>query len=807
MSELPPQTTVTNIPPSASRVFRAGSSPILSNYSANAPRYEVAGNGTLLIDMEVGDVLTLINQEGGQPCELFSTGKNSVQNTQAMFGQSVKKGAKGVHDILFGNSSAGPNFNISHQSFGARRVRQFLEKSNIDLEATDILQFFDNSTRAGEKIKLLAHEAGSVLIAAPGSVMDFEAQDTTTPIEVVITRVKKSSMVHADIINELANPLDSFRIKARTARAFIVKAGQYIQITDVAGRQCTDFQAFSQRKVDAGVHLGLDATITRSLLGLTTPIPGLPSKAFDLEMEPLVEVIQDTCGRHDAFMTACNSRYYDDMGYPGHVNCTDNFNKELSQFDIGARKGWEALNYFYNTNIDDQNQIYFDEPWSRPGDYVLLRALTDIICVSSACPCDIDAANGWDPTDIHVMTYDEKELFSKAIAFRKTPDAGVEMTKQTAFHSSFSAMTRDFGEYNGYWLANKFNNSGPLDEYWACRQKVAVMDLSPLRKFEITGPDAEALMQYCLTRNMRKLSTGQVVYTPVCYEHGGMIDDGTVFRLGQDNFRWIGGVDFSGIWMREQAEKLGLDAFVRSSTDQMHNIALQGPNSRDLLKEIIWTAPNQSEIGELQWFNFAVGRIHEFAGPPVVVSRTGYSGELGYEIFCHPKDAEFVFKAVWDAGQKHGLKPLGLEALDMLRIEAGLVFANYEFCDQTDPFEAGIGFTVPLKTKEDDFIGKQALIERKAHPRRKLVGLEIASREVIANGDSIHIGRAKIGEITSSVRSPILKTNIALARVDITHSGIDTQVEIGKLDGQQKRIPAQIVNFPHYDPKKQRPRS
>lgn len=520
-----------------------------------------------------------------------------------------------------------------------------------------------------------------------------------------------------------------------------------------------------------------------------------------------MEIVQDTVGRHDAFATACNSRYYDDMGYPGHVNCTENFNDALAPFGIAPRKGWEALNYFYNTNVDHHNQLYLDEPWSRPGDYVLMRALTDLVCVSSSCPDDIDAANGWDPTDIHVRTYSDKETFSRAVAIRMTPDAEPEMTKETAFHPRFSGLTRNHVEYRGYWLPNRFNNEGPIEEYWACRENAVVMDLSPLRKFEVTGPDAEALLQYCFTRDIRKLSPGQVVYTAMCYENGGMIDDGTVFRLGQNNFRWIGGDDVSGIWLREQAEKKGYKAWVRSSTDQMHNLAVQGPKSRDIIKQIVWTAPMQPSIGELEWFRFAVGRIGHFEGAPVVVSRTGYTGELGYEIFCHPKDALTVFDAVWEAGQEHGLKPMGLEALDMVRIEAGLVFAHYDFSDQTDPFEAGIGFTVPLKSKTEDFIGREALIKRKENPRYKLVGLDIDANDDVGHGDTVHIGRAQVGVVTSSTRSPILKKTIALARMDALHSEIGTDVEIGKLDGQQKRLPARIVPFAHYDPQKLKPRS
>ncbi len=776
--------------PVASRNLRPGNRTL----AAGVERYVVAGGGSVSIAVFAGDRLKLINTEGGQRCDLIGAKASGTVITAAMFGEVSDAHCEGLQTIL------------SAQTSGAKRTRALLERLNIDLGNAQALNVFSSSSPARSEADLLAQVDGVVVIAAPGGIMDFITQDTTTPIEVLVTRASPEKAKAANEIIPLADPLASIRIDARTAQSYTVKAGEYIQIIDVSGRQCTDFQAFSLASIDGKNPLALDATITRSLLGLTTPIPGLPSKVFDMEMTPLVEVIQDTCGRHDIFLTACNARYYDDMGYPGHINCTDNFNLVLDQYGIGPRKGWEAINYFYNTMIDDQNQLYFDEPWTRPGDYVLLRALTDLVCVSSACPCDIDAANGWDPTDIHVLTYCEKELFSKGVAFRKTPDADVEMTKETAFHKPLSALTRNFTEYNGYWLANRFNNDGPIEEYWACRERAAVMDLSPLRKFEVTGPDAEALLQYCMTRNIAKLSQGQVVYTAMCYEHGGMIDDGTVYRLGDNNFRWIGGSDVSGIWLREQAEKLGLEAWVRTSTDQMHNIAVQGPCSRDILAEIIWTPPAQPELAELDWFRFTVGRIREFSGPPVVVSRTGFTGELGYEIFCHPQDAEAVFAAVWQAGEKYDMAPLGLEALDLLRIEAGLVFAGYEFCDQTDPFEAGIGFTVALKTKPDDFIGRDALIERKAHPQRQLVGLEIAAREDVGNGDTIHIGRAQIGEVTSAMRSPILKANIALARLNVTHATIDTEVEIGKLDGQQKRIPARIVRFPHYDPEKKRPR-
>ncbi|OYX75030.1 MAG: aminomethyltransferase, partial [Rhizobiales bacterium 32-66-11] len=146
-----------------------------------------------------------------------------------------------------------------------------------------------------------------------------------------------------------------------------------------------------------------------------------------------------------------------------------------------------------------------------------------------------------------------------------------------------------------------------------------------------------------------------------------------------------------------------------------------------------------------------------------------------------------------------------LTALDMLRIEAGLVFAGYDFCDQTDPFEAGIGFAVA--NKDEDFVGREALLRRKANPARKMVGLLIGSNDDVGHGDPIYSGRAQVGVVTSATKSPILKQNIALARLDIAAVEAGGSIEIGKLDGHQKRIPAQIVPFPHFDPQKTRVRA
>ena len=669
------------------------------------------------------------------------------------------------------------------------------------------MRLFAPDTQPGARADLTALDDGWLILAAPGLPMAPDAQDTATPLTLHLQRAKLREIGKFDLPDPLADPVLDLRVKSATAESYFVKAGDYIQIIDVEGRQCTDFQCFDARKLDKGIQHALDVTTSRTLMGHAYSMPGLHSKYYDQEWVPLVEVVQDTVGRHDAFAMACASKYYDDIGYPGHANCSDNFNGALSKHGVDGRPGWMAVNLFFNTNIDAHGVLISDEPWSRPGDYVLMRALTDIVCVNSACPDDTSPANGWYLSDIHVRTYSGAEKFSRSIAYRPTPESEPKMTKETAFHAPISAKTRNLVEYRGYWLANHFSSNGAIEEYWACRQAAVVLDLSPLRKFEVTGPDAEALMQWCMTRDMKKLSVGHVVYSAMCYEHGGMIDDGTVFRLGKDQFRWIGGDDYSGVWLREQAEKLGLKVMVRSSTDQMHNLAVQGPNSREIMKRMIWTAPHQPTIEELGWFRLTVGRLGGPTGAPVVVSRTGYTGELGFEIFCHPKDGHAVYDAVWANGGDLGLKPMGLAALDMVRIEAGLIFAGYDFSDQTDPFEAGIGFTVPLKTKTDDFIGREALIRRKENPLHKFVGLDIDANVDVGHGDCLHIGRAQVGVVTSSMRSPLLGKNIALARVDVAHSAVGTALEVGKLDGQQKRLPAVIVPLSHYDPKKTRPQS
>ncbi len=759
-------------------------------------RFRVAPGSVTALSVTGGDRFEVIDRYGRQAVELTVL----AADPRAVSGSVPDSPATVLRSLV-----AGPDEN----GYAAGRILGLLSR-HVDQDQARATRLFGGDSEAGARIGFAVDADAVVLIAAPAVPMNLLLAEPNPPSEVIIEvhRARPLPAQERELPAPLAEPLWDLRIDASTASSYEIRAGQFVQIIDVQGRQCSDFLAFDARGLDGGHEYGLDATTTRSIGGGAYPQPGLFGKFFDGRAQPLVEVVRDTVGRHDTFALACTAKYYADFGYPGHVNCTDNFNATLARFGVAARAGWPALNLFYNTAFDAAHQLTSDEPWSRPGDYVMLRACTDLVCASSACPDDIDPANGWTPTDIHIRVYDSTRRFSVAVGHRLTPDSEPVLTKPTAFASRTGALTSNVTEYQGYWLPNSFDGHGPQQEYWACRERAAVMDLSALRKFEVLGPDAEALLQATLTRDIRRLSRGQVVYSAMCTESGGVVDDCTVLRLNDTNFRFIGGDPHDGMWLRTHAEKLGLhQVWIKDSTDQMHNIAVQGPASRELLAGLIWTPPTQPTLRDLGWFRFLIGRLGGPDGIPLLVSRTGYSGELGYELWVHPCDAETLWDAVWLAGEPHGLAPLGLEALEILRVESGLIAAGHEFDDQIDPFEAGIGFAVPLTSKTDDFMGRAALLERKAHPQRTLVGLRLDGNETAAHGDCVHIGRAQVGVITSGVRSPILGASIALCRMAVQHSDPGTRVEVGKLDGHRKRIPATVTTFPFYDPDKTRPRS
>ena len=289
----------------------------------------------------------------------------------------------------------------------------------------------------GARQTFVARSAATVVVAAPGGrVVDGDWPASALVVE--LQRAEPRAAEEAELPAPLAEPRLDFRVDKASALSYEVREGEYIQIIDVAGRQCSDFLAFHAHKLDAGVERGLDPQVTRTLMGTAYPTVGLHSKYYDADMDPLCQVVQDTVGRHDSFALACTARYYEDLGYPGHVNCTENFNRQLDRYGIAPKKGWAALNFFYNTSFDPDLVLLSDEPWSRPGDFVLLRAMSDLVCASSACPDDIDPANGWETTDVHVRVYSPENRFSMAIAHRVTPEADPVMTKETAFHERWS---------------------------------------------------------------------------------------------------------------------------------------------------------------------------------------------------------------------------------------------------------------------------------------------------------------------------------------------------------------------------------
>jgi aminomethyltransferase len=320
-------------------------------------RYVVEGAGAILVPVYTGDHITIINDEGGQVCEVIAADAKGKTDT-GIVGETANATAEGLRDLLISDDQS------------LRGLRIGLDVRKIDLASAKAVRFFNSETRPKAEQSLIVQRDGSVIIATLSAGMDIELQDTATPLTVMVKRATLKSRARFELPDPLADMIQDIRVHTQTAESYFVKAGEYIQIIDVDGRQCTDFECFSARKLDKGIEHALDVTTTRTLMGHAYPMPGLHAKYYDQEMLPLVEVVQDTCGRHDAFALACSAKYYDDIGYPGHVNCSDNFNHALDKYGVMGRPGWMAINFFFNTGLDNHGVMYTDEPWSMPGDYV-----------------------------------------------------------------------------------------------------------------------------------------------------------------------------------------------------------------------------------------------------------------------------------------------------------------------------------------------------------------------------------------------------------------------------------------------------
>ncbi|MGB7084290.1 MAG: aminomethyltransferase family protein, partial [Phormidesmis sp.] len=396
------------------------------------------------------------------------------------------------------------------------------------------------------------------------------------------------------------------------------------------------------------------------------------------------------------------------------------------------------------------------------------------------------------------------------------------LTQESAFTPCIRQLTDDLVEYNGFWVPNSFAHQGDQAEYWALRQRAALMDLSALRKFEITGVDAIALLQYAFSRNVEKLVAGQSAYGCLLNPHGGIVDDGIVFCFGPTHYRYVGNCDTDGDWLKRVAQRQGWRVTIEAVSDRLHNLALQGPQSRDILKSLVTfssSTPTAHKLGEttgngttengiteladLGYFRFVSAAIGDI---PILLSRTGYTGELGYELFVAPHDGARLWDVLMRAGKSFGLMPLGMKALDRARIEAGLLAAGYEFDDLVSPYQAGIGWTVAMK--KPDFIGKAALELIRQRPPRVAVGLVLESFETATYGQSLYAQgeRWRIGEITSATFSPLLNRSIAMAQVVPEYAQLGTPVEVGLLDGLKRRVSAIVGPLAAFDPTKRRVR-
>ncbi|MFL6278984.1 MAG: aminomethyltransferase family protein [Vicinamibacterales bacterium] len=372
----------------------------------------------------------------------------------------------------------------------------------------------------------------------------------------------------------------------------------------------------------------------------------------------------------------------------------------------------------------------------------------------------------------------------------------------------------NYREWSGYYTVSAYEGHHE-HEYNAIRNAVALIDVSPLFKYMITGPDAARLVDRIITRDVSKMSVGQVYYTPWCDERGRVIDDGTVSRLEEQRFRWTA-ADPNLRWFSQNA--LGMDVAIEDVSETVAAVALQGPTSAALLQSAA-----EADIDQLKYFRVTSGTI---AGVNVDISRTGYTGDLGYEIWMPSSAALRVWDALMEIGKAFDIKPTGMLALDVARIEAGLLLIEVDFFSSKKamivpqsytPYEMGLGRLVNLE--KNRFIGQQAL--RAEHARgaaRQVVGLEIAWPEVerlyealnlpptapaVASRVAVPVYRSgrQVGKATSTTWSPVLKKMIALATIDAPHyadgSVLDIEVTI---EAVRHKVPATVVRTPFFNP-------
>ncbi len=395
------------------------------------------------------------------------------------------------------------------------------------------------------------------------------------------------------------------------------------------------------------------------------------------------------------------------------------------------------------------------------------------------------------------------------------------MSVGTAFHRRTAPLNRKMAwrEWSGYFAAGMYADAADI-EYNAIREAAALIDVSPLFKYELSGPDAARLIDRVITRDATRLMVNQVYYTPWCDEGGKVIDDGTITRLDDDRFRWTA-ADPTLRWILLNAH--GLDVDVRETTEATAAVALQGPRARDVLEAV-----TDQPFDDLRYFRHRAARVGKIA---IDVTRTGYTGDLGYELWADASKAVQLWDALMRAGAGHAIRPAGILALDVARIEAGLILIEADYtsvrhavvpAQRYSPFELGLGRMVSFEKSE--YVGKRALLRERAAggPRRRLVGLElswagveamfasqgltpevspVASREPVP----VYANRTQVGRITSSTWSPTLKQLIALASVEasLAEPGTELWAE-WTVEARRGKVAATVSRLPFFDPPRKR---
>ncbi|HNB51801.1 MAG TPA: aminomethyltransferase family protein [Anaerolineales bacterium] len=398
------------------------------------------------------------------------------------------------------------------------------------------------------------------------------------------------------------------------------------------------------------------------------------------------------------------------------------------------------------------------------------------------------------------------------------------MPLPTPFHLRTAELNQgqEWRHWSGYLGAGVYEMFHER-EYWAIRNAAALIDVSPLFKYEFTGPDAERALNRIMTRDMTKCRVGQVMYTPWCDDEGKVIDDGTVSRLGEQHFR-VTSADPSWRWFKDCA--WGMDVEIRDVSTQIASLALQGPNSRAVLESAIqqFSKSANQPISHLKYYYLTHITLADI---PVTVTRTGYTGDLGYELWFAPEHAVRVWDYLMDAGMGYGIMPAGLAALDISRIEAGLVLIEVDYLSsprtfitgqKSSPFEIGLGWAVKF-AEGKDFVGRKALeAEAKHGSTWATVGLEIdwVSLEKIygakdlpvqvtgrSNRSSVplYVGHRQVGYVTSHTFSPILKRYIGLATLETQFAKVGTELEMEfTVEHHRERGRAVVGKLPFYEP-------